>query len=157
MPNFFLELVHIRWYMLTYFLLFLLFFKQIKLYYIGLLLEEWNLKESVKHLWCVLSMAESIHVPLCSTLWPSTGCLTSEPERLGGSFYPCCCCHDYSGACRTGSCLSKSDLTFECRSVLHRWPSCLLLLKAHRFECEGRRQNMLLGQESKPKYRLMFY
>lgn len=43
-----------------------------------------------------------------------------------------------TAGCRTGSCLSQCDLTFQWRSVLHRWPSCLLLLKAHRFGCEGR-------------------
>lgn len=85
------------------------------------------------------------------------GCFMSELERLDASFYLCCCCHDYSRACRIGSCLLQSDLTFQCRSVLQRWPTCLLLLKAHRFGCEGRRRNKLFGQESKPKCRLMFY
>lgn len=128
-----------------------LFYKQIKLYYFGLLLEKYSHKKSVKYLWCVLRLL------LCSPLWSSIGCFMSELERLDGSFYLRWCCRDYSSACRIGSCLSQSDLTFECWSVLHRWPSCLLLLKAHRFECEGRRQNMLLGHESKPQYGLMFY
>lgn len=77
----------------------------------------------------------------------------SELERLGGSFYLFYCCHDYSGRCRIGSCHSQSDLTFEWRSVLHRWPSCLLHLEAHRFECKGRsdaQTEHAIGQERKP-------
>lgn len=57
-------------------------------------------------------------------LWPSIGCFMSYPDRLV-LFYLCCCCHGRSSACRIGSRLSQSDLTFECRSGLHRWPSCL--------------------------------